>query len=125
MCGGGLVPPTQEVGCVWNVIVCLLVGCAVLLALFVDFRWVSGGWLKFLGELDSLRNSVLLPWPRFWSTEMHTSVSSCHIPAAEVRVVGYLMDVFHVVYKAPPPISLVLPLKYAYLNYLYCTSIYN
>ena len=53
-CVGGFAPPMQEVGYVvvmgvwWNVID--VTGCAVLLALFVDFWWASGGWSKFLGE---------------------------------------------------------------------------
>ena len=41
LCGGGFAPPTQEVGCVMDV-VCLLVGCIVL---------VSSGRSKFLGHV--------------------------------------------------------------------------
>ena len=54
MFGSESAPPTQEVGCVvvmgvwWNVLdvtVCLLVLSSVLVAFFVDFRWISGGLL--------------------------------------------------------------------------------
>ena len=58
-------PPSQEVGYVvvvgvwWNVIVYLLVGCAVLLALLMDFRLASGGRSKIFQEL---RSRMVLLW---------------------------------------------------------------
>ena len=90
LCGGGLAPPTQEMGCV-----VVMGNCAFQAVLYYwHFLWTSG---------------VLLSWPLpaqlsvHW---MHISGSSCHNPAADT--IEWELDIFHVVVIcAPPPILLV------------------
>ena len=77
----------QEVGCV--VVVGNVIdvpfgvdqGCAVLLALFVDFQWASGGRSKFLGEWASLRNRMVLLWACSCSIEC----IKCTLPATPLQ----------------------------------------
>ena len=63
LCGGGVAPPKQEVGCVIGIngIVCVLVMPRLwLVALFVDFLWASSGQSTFDIEWTSLRNRMVL-----------------------------------------------------------------
>ena len=92
---------------------CAFWGCVVLVALFVDSWWASGGQSKFHGEWVSFRNRVVLLWvcPGSSLPSVYSMHTSCNTPAADMikREILYLMDVFHVVYVdicAPQPISL-------------------
>ena len=80
LCGGSVAPPTQEVGHaivlgVWWDVTCAFrccQGCAVLVAMFVDFQWSVKFSLRvsILEEQDSVILGVL--WRVFWIT-LHVS----------------------------------------------------
>ena len=82
MCGGGFAPTTQKVWWVIDVIVCLLVVCCTIVL-------VCGLPSRKTGLLEEQDGAVV-------------GVHKCTRPAlvaTPLRVVGYLMDIFHVVYK--------------------------
>ena len=99
MCGGGLAPPTQEVG--RNVIV-----CAVLY--YWHCLWTSGGNI-----LENGPGAVVGMFPS-GPASGPLNILNAHFrphPCREWLVIFYLFHVVHKVICAPPPISLVLPLK--------------
>ena len=115
LCGGGIFPPTQEVGCVvvvvechWRHCVCLCCTVGILLV------GASGGRSNFLGEWASLRNRwcccgcVLAPPFRPSFRSIGNAYFRPHLCSGhdwEWLGIFYLMDVFHAVYEvicAPP-----------------------
>ena len=73
LCGGGVAPPMQEVGCIivwvvwWNGIDGIV--CILVLSKW-HCLWTPGGQSKFHWEWASLRNRVVLLWVWSWMSSM-------------------------------------------------------